>query len=171
VVTSFLTSSTRAALDVPLWTAAFVARHALVVAALTVVPLAERTTVVLWASSRPTALAMLGETVTLVFRLALVAVVIGLLVREEPWLRDGGVGRRLLDGVVAHWPELVIRTVVFVLVFALLNLVASGLGMLVDATRGTRYDLVVFGFRNAVIIPLAVVWMCGIGRQLLAATH
>ncbi|MEQ4303918.1 hypothetical protein ABNF97_21475 [Plantactinospora sp. B6F1] len=170
-MTNIMTNLVRAAVDVPLWTAAFVARHALVVAALAAVPVAERTTAVLWAASRPAALAALADIVTLVFRLLLLAVVIGLLVAEEPWLRDGGVGRRLLDGAVDHWPALLTRIAVFILAFALLNLAASGLGLLVDGARATRYDLVVFAFRNAVIIPLAVVWMCGIARQLLLSTH
>jgi hypothetical protein len=167
-VESTLTSLARATLDVPLWTAGFVARHALVIAALAAVPVVERAAGVLWAT-RPAGLAVFTDIITLVFRLLLLAAVIGLLVREEPRLRADGAGRRLLDGTVDHWPLLLSSIIVFVLVFALLNLAASGLGVLVDAARSTHYELVVFTFRNAIIIPLAVVWMCGIGRQLLLA--
>jgi hypothetical protein len=169
-VTSTLTNLARTALDVPLWTVGFVTRHVLVIAALAAVPVVERATAVLWATSRPTGLAMFADLVTLSFRLLLLAVVISLIRREEPGLRVG-VGRPFLDGVVGHWPLLLTSIAMFVLVFAVLNLAGPGLGLLVDAARSTRYELAVFTFRNAVIIPLAVVWMCGIARQLLLAAR
>lgn len=164
-----LPSLARVALDVPLWAAGFAARHAVVIAALAAVPVVERATGVLWAASRPAGWAIVADTVTLTFRLALLAAVIGLLVQEEPRLRAGGMGRRVLDAAVGHWPLLLASIILFVLSFAMLNVVGSGLGALVDATRSTRYALAVFGFRNVVIIPLAVVWMCGVVRQLLLA--
>lgn len=169
--------ATSTALHVPQWALSFYGRHVIAISALAIVPTITRGVYVVAGQSLPDLINAVLDLITFLCRLALFALIIKLMYGEDRRLGAGG-WRGSWSKIAAyaqdHWQVLVVHLALFSIVFGLLNLVMNAVigafgGNEAGDSGNTAADLATFTVRNALIIPFATVWLCGIIRQMIVA--
>jgi len=162
------------AMQVPEWALPFYIRHIAAISALAAVPTVQRGLYVLAGKSLPSLINGLLDLVTLICRVLLFGLILELMYGEDKRLGQYGF-RSAWSKVVGythdHWQIVVVNVVMFSLVFGAVNLCVSALtkafGLSNKNESRVGVDLLTFTLRNAVTIPIATVWLCGIVRQML----
>nr|AJD20033.1 hypothetical protein [uncultured bacterium] len=169
--------ATSTALHLPQWALSFYGRHVLAISALAIVPTIQRGVYVVAGQSLPDLVNAVLDLITFLCRMALFALIIKFMYDEDRRLGAGG-WRGAWSKITAyahdHWQVLVIHLVLFSVVFGLLNLVMNAAigafgGNQAGDSGNVAADLTTFTVRNALIIPFATVWLCGIVRQMIVS--
>ena len=166
-----LRSSTRAAIEVPLWAVAFYRRHLRLVGGLSAVAAVERFVVVLWGALLPSAVMPVLEFVVLGARVLLFVVSFRLAISDDE--RLGKLGgdegwQRMMAFTRARWSDLVCHLLFITGAFITFDVIPERVvtRWIPDDLEAT-YFAILLAVKNFTVIPFTIIWLVGVLRQML----
>ena len=148
------------ALDALRWALAFHRRHLVVISALMAVPTLQRFIIMSW--DLPGALATTSEVLVMVARVGLVGYAIS---KVGPVPHASASAKAFLR---TRWPSLLITLGLLALAFTVFDLGLERLAPLtLPADAEDTYRSILFALKNLTVIPLTMIWMVSVVRQVL----